>query len=153
VFLIREEATRRGGVERAARWLAERGFQILETRHFDALQRERISRRIRGGNWGPGPYGSAGGGPVAAIVVYDPAPIRPLRRRKQRLPYVANARLYCKRRLRDFFNEGYPKEQHCNVVHSSDNGREAMDYLRIIMPGEADGVLARIRAQSLPRAA
>jgi hypothetical protein len=153
VFLIREEATRRGGVERAARWLVEQGFQILVTRHFDAAESRRVARRIRGGNWGPGPWSLAGGGPIAAIVVYDPAPIRPWRRRKRRLPYVANSRLYCKRRLRDYFNEGYPKEAHCNVVHSSDNGREAMEYLRIIMPDEIDDVLSRARSVSVARAA
>jgi hypothetical protein len=153
VFLIREEATRRGGVERAARWLAEQGFQILTTDYFDAARARHVARRIRGGNWGQGPLSVPGGGPVAAIVVYDPAPIRPWRRRRQRLPYVANSRLYCKRRLRDYFNEGYAKEQHCNVVHSSDNGQEAMEYLRIIMPEEIDEVLSRAKPHKVARAA
>jgi hypothetical protein len=153
VFLIRKEAARRGGVERAANWLAQQGFNILATRHFDPEDAQSIARRIRGGNWGPGPWSYPGGSPIAAIVVYDPAPIRPWRRRKRRLPYVANSRLYCKRRLRDHFNEGYAQDQHCNVVHSSDNGREAMEYLRIIMPGEIDDLLSRTKSLKLPRAA
>ncbi|MEX2309588.1 MAG: hypothetical protein WD738_18580 [Pirellulales bacterium] len=153
VFLIREEAMRRGGVERAARWLSEQGFQILATNHFDAKVSKRVARNVRGGNWGPGPWSFPGGGPAAAIVVYDPAPIRPWNRRKRRLPYVANTRLYCKRRLRDYFNEGYPKDQHCNVVHSSDNGRETMEYLRIIMPDEIDDVLSRAPSLKMARAA
>jgi hypothetical protein len=153
VFLIRQEAARRGGVERAVEWLSAQGFRILTTRHLDAGGASLVARRIRGGNWGPGPYRVGGGGPIAAIVVYDPAPIRPRRRRRQRLPYVANSRLYCKRRLRDHFNEGYSKDQHCNVVHSSDNGREAMEYLRIVMPDEVDDVLSRARSLKMARAA
>ncbi|MCI0333073.1 MAG: hypothetical protein L0228_07610 [Planctomycetes bacterium] len=153
VFLIREEATRRGGVEKAVRWLEKEGFRILDVHHFDARLSNLIARSTRGGNWGQGPWCNSGGKPIAAIVVYDPNPIRPSRRRKKRQPQVANARLFCKDALRDYFNEGFPKEQHCNVVHSSDNGRESMDYLRIIMPEKIDQVLAGIESVKLARAA
>jgi hypothetical protein len=81
-------------------------------------------------------------------VAYDPSPITPSRRDKKRFPFIANARLLCKEKLRDAFNEGFAKDQHCNVIHSSDNGREAMDYLRIIVPDVASDIVDR--AQSLP---
>jgi hypothetical protein len=90
---------------------------------------------------------------VAAIVTYDPSPIAPSRRDRKRFPFIANARLLCKEQLRDAFNHGYPKEQHCNVIHSSDNGREAMDYLRVIMPEAADDVFRTVPSQSAARAA
>ncbi len=153
VFLIREEATRRGGVAKAVRWLEKESFRILDVHHFDARLSNLVARSTRGGNWGQGPWCNSGGKPIAAIVVYDPNPIRPSRRRKKRQPQVANARLFCKDALRDYFNEGFPKEQHCNVVHSSDNGRESMDYLRIIMPEKIEQVLARIESVKLARAA
>jgi hypothetical protein len=153
VFLIREEAKRRGGVNRAADWLEKQGFQILAIKNFDERVMNLAARSIRGGNWGQGPWCNSGGKPVAAIVVYDPNPIRPSRRRKKRQPQVVNARLFCKDDLRDHFNEGYPKEQHCNIVHSSDNGRESLDYLRIIMPDEIEQILARIDAVKVAKAA
>jgi hypothetical protein len=50
----------------------------------------------------------------------------------------------CKNDIRDLFNAGLPTDVQANVIHSSDNGREALDYLRIIMPSEVDGVLADV---------
>jgi hypothetical protein len=144
VFLIREEALHRGGIERAARLIESHGFRILAKHIIDSNTSRHVVRTIRGGNWGRGPWPIAGGTPVAAVVAYDPSPIRPSRRERRRFPFLSNARLLCKENIRDEFNTGFAAEQHCNVIHSSDNGREALDYLRIIMPNEADEVLRSI---------
>jgi hypothetical protein len=148
VFLVREEALRRGGVERAAKLIESYGFEIIATQPIDNRTASRVARSIRGGNWGRGPWPVSGGPPVAAIVTFDAAPIAPTRRQRRRFPFVANARLLCKEQLRDAFNEGVRADEHCNVVHSSDNGREAMDYLRIIMPEAIDGVLSAIQSSA-----
>jgi hypothetical protein len=153
VFLVREEALRRGGVERAAHLIEKFGFQTVTTRTFDERIVATLARSLRGGNWGRGPWPISGGPPVAAIVAYDPSPITPTRRQKKRFPFIANARLLCKEQLRDAFNEGFSKDQHCNVIHSSDNGREAMDYLRILMPDEVDALLAGISSPPVSHAA
>jgi hypothetical protein len=138
VFLVRKEALNRGGVARAAQMIEAHGFRLLKTCRFEAHAVPALSRTLRGGNWGKGPWPISGGPPVAAIVAYDPAPIAPTRRLKKKFPFLANARLVCKEQLRDAFNEGVSADQHCNVIHSSDNGREALDYLRIIMPQSID---------------
>jgi hypothetical protein len=153
VFLLREEGMRRGGVERASDLIAKYGFQILSTRAFDERMSSTIARSLRGGNWGRGPWPISGGPPVAAIIAYDPSPITPSRRDKKRFPFIANARLLCKEKLRDAFNEGFARDQHCNVIHSSDNGREAMDYLRIIMPDGVGDIARRGQAPPVARAA
>jgi hypothetical protein len=132
--------------------LTQRGFEIVATEVFDSAQIMRISRSIRGGNWGRGPWPISGGPPVAAIVVYDPAPVLPSRRQRQRFPFLTNARLLCKEQLRECFNDGLPAELHCNAIHSSDNGWEALDYLRITMPQRVEEILARVNAQSERRA-
>jgi hypothetical protein len=153
VFLLREEGMRRGGIERASQLIEKYGFQILSATAFDERMSSTVARSLRGGNWGPGPWPISGGPPVAAIVAYDPSPVTPSRRDKKRFPFIANARLLCKEKLRDAFNEGFSKDQHCNVIHSSDNGREAMDYLRIIMPDSAADTMARAHSQPAARAA
>lgn len=153
VFLLREAALQRGGVDRAAQWIAARGFQILAKHLLNPEEAVRIGRTIRGGNWGRGPWPISGGLPVAAIVAYDPSPLLPDRRQRRRFPFVANARLLCKESLREEFNAGLPADQHCNVIHSSDNGREALDYLRLIMPQCVEDLLARIAATTNQRAA
>jgi hypothetical protein len=141
VFLLREEAMRRGGVEKARRLIENYGFHVKSTHLFDQRTAATIARSLRGGNWGRGPWPVSGGPPVAAIVAQDPSPITPSRRDRKRFPFIANARLLCKEQLREAFNYGYPKDQHCNVIHSSDNGREAMDYLRIIMAAGAGSIV------------
>lgn len=142
VFLLRQEALNRGGVARVTQLIQQQGFEIRATQTFDCERVPMLARTLRGGNWGPGPWPISGGPPVATIVAYDPAPIAPTRKQKKNFPYIVNARLLCKEKLRDAFNEGYEREQHCNVIHSSDNGREALDYLRIIMPERIDEILA-----------
>jgi hypothetical protein len=153
VFLLREEGLCRGGVPRAQHLIEEHGFSVIETHWFDDRSVATIARSLRGGNWGPGPWPISGGRPVAAIVAYDPSPIAPTRREKKRFPFIANSRLLCKEQIRDAFNEGFGAEEHCNVIHSSDNGREAMDYLRIIMPERFRDVLDRAPGAIQSRAA
>ena len=148
VFLIREQALHRGGLQRAAQFIEGNGFRLVATRSFDAQTSAFVGRSIRGGNWGRGPWPVSGGPPVAAIVVCDPAPITPTRRQRRRFPFLANARLLCKEQLRDAFNAGFPADEHCNVVHSSDNGREALDYLRIIMPEATGDVLKSVESNA-----
>jgi hypothetical protein len=153
VFLVRKEALRRGGVERAKQLLVQHGFSIVTTRTFDETSAAMIARSIRGGNWGRGPWPVSGGPPAAAIVVHDPSPLAVSRKYRKKFPFVANARLFCKERIREAFNEGLPEEQHCNVIHSSDNGRETMDYLRIIMPDKIRAISELVHAAAARRAA
>jgi hypothetical protein len=140
-------------VARASQLVQKFGFQILRTHEFDPRAVPTLARSLRGGNWGRGPWPISGGPPVAVIVAFDPAPITPTRQQKKRFPFITNARQLCKEPLRDAFNEGFAKDQHCNVIHSSDNGREALDYLRIVMPDEIDAILGGIQPVSLARAA
>ena len=145
VFLVRREALARGGVKRAAKLIAEHGFQVIETITIDPLRLETIVRSVRGGNWGQGPWPVSGGPPVAAIVAYDPAPLRPTRRQRRKFPFLANARLLKKDQIRGAFNAKHSESEHSNVIHSSDNGREARDYLRVIVPERVEEILASVR--------
>jgi hypothetical protein len=52
--------------------------------------------------------------------------------------------LLTKDQIRDAFNASRPAAEHCNVIHSSDNGREARDYLRVIAPKRVNEILARV---------
>jgi hypothetical protein len=153
VFLVREEALRRGGIQRAEQLITAHGFEILESRTLDRRTAATLARSVRGGNWGRGPWAISGGPPVAAIAVFDPQPIAPSRQHKKKFPFLANARLLSKDKIRDAFNEGIAGDQHCNVIHSSDNGREAMDYLRIAMPDLAKSVMNRVATAPASRAA
>jgi len=144
VFLLRQRGLERGGVERAKRLLEERGFCIAEARELEAAEATVAAQAVRGGNWGPGPWPASGGPPAAIIVAYDPEPLPLSRRQQKKYPFAVNARTLCKDQIRDEFNRGIPEHEHCNVVHSSDNGHEAMEYIKSICPGQFADVWEKV---------
>ncbi len=149
VFVLRQEALARGGIDRATQLIERHGFSVLRTAAIEGDRARSVTRLIRGGNWGRGPWPISGGPPAAVIVAYDMDPVKPSRRQKRKFPFLANARLLCKDKIRDAFNQDRPPAEHCNTIHSSDNGREASDYLRAILPEAVDDILAdveRLRA-------
>lgn len=144
VFILREEALARGGLEKLLPLLAHHGFDVIETRSLTPRESRYGGRSIRGGNWGRGPWKVSGGLPAEVVVAYDSEPIPPTPRDKKQFPYLANARLLMKKKIRDAFNQHDPKQPPCNVLHSSDNGREAWEYIGILMPEAAEAIRAQI---------
>jgi hypothetical protein len=136
VFIVRREAMNRGGLARLVPLLERSGFSVLTTKVLADEELAHVAANIRGGNWGRGPWGTSGGPPAAALVAYDPHPTPLTRRQRKKFPLADNARLLEKSRLRDALNEGYPRQQHCNVLHSSDNSLEAWEYIAIAMPAD-----------------
>jgi hypothetical protein len=53
VFIVRDVAMQRGGVERMRELLTHQGFAILETKLLSGEEKTRVTANIRGGNWGP----------------------------------------------------------------------------------------------------
>ena len=78
-------------------------------------------------------------------MTYDPEPIKPTPRQRRQFPGLTNARLLVKKKIRDAFNAGLPEERQCNVVHSSDNGRQALDYIQVLIPEAAEAIQERAR--------
>jgi hypothetical protein len=144
VFVLREQALARGGLEKAKSLVERHGFSVLRAEALASESLQSVSRSIRGGNWGRGPWPISGGLPAALVVAYDTSPVAPTRRQRKKFPFLANARLLCKDKIRDAFNQGLPPSEHCNTIHSSDNGREALDYLRLMLPDAVNDVLAQI---------
>ena len=144
VFFVREKALERGGIDKAIRLIEQHGFHALRRIEFAPEQSRQVAGSVRGGNWGRGPWTTCGGLPVAAVVVFDTEPVTPTRWQKRQFPLLDNARLLCKSHIRDRFNGGFPHADHTNVVHSSDNSAEALEYLRLTAPEVVDEVLAEI---------
>ena len=138
VFVLRDRAEHL--VDVATRELAAEGFELLEVVHLDPEQRETATHRMRGGNWGPGPWPESGGGPNTYLVVYDVIPTlgpdddgSATNLRVPRAKEVLRARLLA----------GVDATGTYNPVHSSDNPRQALDYVDIL--GDPD-LVGRLRS-------
>ncbi|HUT95066.1 MAG TPA: hypothetical protein VMY37_36765 [Thermoguttaceae bacterium] len=134
VFILRAEGLNRGGLASLVAMLEHYGFEIVTTKILTPRESSFAASSVRGGNWGRGPFRASGGPPAAAVVTYDTEPLPMSFGRKRRFPEMTNARLLAKRNIRDAFNRDHPDREPCNVLHSSDNGHEALDYIQILMP-------------------
>jgi len=148
VFVVREKALRRGGLEKLLSLLTSHGFDIVETKHLSTAEMQHASRRIRGGNWGRGPWPMSGGRPAAVVITYDAEPIPPKARHKRKFPFLTNARNLVKSDIREEFNRESPPSESCNVIHSSDNGREAWEFIQILIPEGIDAIRSKVAAKS-----
>jgi len=143
VFVVRQLGLEGNGLEKIKSLLEQQGFEILAEKVLSPRESQYAATCIRGGNWGRGPWKVSGGAPAAAVVTYDPEPIKPTSRQLRQFPRLTNARLLVKKKIRDAFNAGLPEEQRCNVLHSSDNGHESLDYIRILIPEAAEDLQRR----------
>lgn len=142
VFVLRRRAIEQDLLPLVQREIQASGFEILRVLELDPAAAERVERGTRGGNWGRGDWPADGGPPACVIVGFDPAPL-PLRRRfRRRYPDMDNGRIVEKRRIRDAVNATLPPSERSNLLHSSDNAEEALEYLALASPEHA----AEIRA-------
>ncbi len=141
-FILRSEAMNRGGLDKLVPLLEDLGFSILKIKMLSDAELRHVAANIRGGNWGRGPWAVSGGPPAAVVVAFDPQPQPLTRRQRKKFPLATNARVLEKGRIRDAFNQGLPVEEHCNALHSSDNGTEAWEYIALAMP-EGEGEIRR----------
>ena len=144
VFFIRQNALKFEFQDRIVNSLSRGGFNILVEKRLNSQEIERVKNRVRGGNWGRGPWSQSGGNPVIVVVAYDLLPIPPSPVHKANQPNLSNARILFKNKIRNELNNMLPSSEKCNFLHSSDNEQEAWDYLQIAMPDEIDQIKDKI---------
>ncbi len=138
VFVVRERAD--GHTEHIAEELDRHGFEVLDVLQLDPEQRAAARRRIRGGNWGQGPWQVSGGDPTTFILAYDVAPWLDGDGASGHNLRIAEAKAKVRSRLLD----GVDAAAQYNPLHSSDNTRQALDYLDVLGSSQ---VIARLREQ------
>lgn len=148
VCLIRELAEAHDDVGEIVEALREEGFEILEQRRLDPAERAMRSKSIRGGNWGKGGDPVSAGLPAYALVVHDANPIKPDKKTIERYPLLDNQRILAKHRIRDRINRNFPASERTNIIHTSDNTEEALEYIKILMPDRLADYEARFAGTS-----
>ncbi|HQZ85805.1 MAG TPA: hypothetical protein PLB21_09310 [Actinomycetota bacterium] len=150
VFLVRERALEVLEREQLLREFDHFGFDVLHDEVLTDDGRALAARKLRGGNWGKGPFPRSGGDPAMLVVAlhYSPSPPYPWMR--ERYPHLTNAETYeLKIELRRIVDECVPASKQFNPVHSSDNTAEAWEYLEVTVPHR----LAAIQTEALRRSA
>ncbi|SFP22607.1 hypothetical protein SAMN05660464_2586 [Geodermatophilus dictyosporus] len=136
VFVVREQAA--GLLDRVRAELVREGWEPLVTVPLDPAQATRVRARVRGGNWGAGPFAVSGGGPAAYVVAFDLAAV--VEGATSSPERVTASKLAVRRRLL----AGQPSGARFNPLHSSDNARQALDYLDAL---DDPALVAGLRAQ------
>ena len=153
VFLLRERALHPGVADEVAAELEAQGFRILLSAPLPAERQKAVASRLRGGNWGRGPWAFSGGPPAQVIVTWDPSPLPVDRRQKAEYPLLENGRiLRAKMHLRDYLLRGLGKRQRFNPLHSSDNDIQAWEYVEILLPQQLDELRRKLESLHRPKA-
>ena len=138
VFYLRQKALDLNLESEIIKLIEKEGFNIVRKTVLNKQQAQRVKSQIRGGNWGKGPWSESGGDPAMVLVAVDLMPITPTKAALAKQPHLSNGRIGVKNKVRDAVNLRLPVEKQCNTVHSSDNEREAWNYLEITFPHELE---------------
>ncbi len=134
VFVLREEAIRRGFQDKMVDMIRKTGFEIWAVKKLSPEEIRYSAPRTRGGNWGPGPGDFVGGDPAVIVIAYDPHPIAPNWRQRRKFQHRTNARIFAKELIRDAVMEESVDAQGCNALHSSDHAAEAWHLIEVFAP-------------------
>ena len=147
VFLVRERAIELARVDDMEGRLEAQGFRILHTATIEPERRKAVGERMRGGNWGKGPWKHSGGLPAQVVVVWDPEPLPVDPGKREKYPLVENGRiLRAKVDLREHMLRGLEKRDKFNPVHSADNDFQAWEYIDIVLPDNVDELSRQVEA-------
>ncbi len=134
VFVLRQEAVRRGFQDKLIDMIEKSGFEILAVKVLSPEEVQHAAARTRGGDWISGDMTFPAGPPAAAVVVYDRDPIPPTRKQRRKYPQRYNARLFAKDTIREAIGAELPPDQQFNALHSSDHAAEAWHLIEALCP-------------------
>lgn len=135
VFVLRSRAGHL--VDPLCAELRREGLEPLECLPLDEVTAARVRSAARGGIWGRGPFPLSGGDPAVFVVAYDlSASVGD--ERSQDADRVTRSKLA----IRDRLLAAVPPGERYNPLHSSDNPRQALDYLGLL---HDPGLLPRVQ--------
>jgi hypothetical protein len=138
IFTIRDETIKNGKLESILSYLSELDYflEVLSVIHLTDDQKIRAKNFTRGGIWKKGTFPISGGPPSVMIVTFDFFPdYISLSKRLKSYPYIQNAHVFIKDKIRDLINKDLPKSKHFNGIHSTDDDLESLDDLSIVFKG------------------
>ena len=146
VFVLRERGLQMGLYEELKNALLMAGFEIIYHANLSGDAKKQAGFKLRGGNWGKGPFPISGGFPAAAFVAYDQMPSEPSEKVKKQHPFVNNMlSLDIKTYIRKMCNQRLPAQQHFNPLHSCDDNIEAREYIDILFKEQKEEIYDKLQ--------
>lgn len=144
VFFVRDWAFENNEVINIIDTIIDNNLDIISYYYLEGATQQKVTREVRGGNWSKGPYPIAGGEPRLVIVAFDynPQKIKPDINSSH--AFVSNANVFIKGKVRDKINNQMLATKWVNSLHSSDDFKEAKDYINIINSELYDKIKGRI---------
>lgn len=116
-------------LEEIQRIIARDGFELLQTFRLTEAEKARVRTSVRGGNWEAGPFPVSAGEPDTVVIAYD-FNYRPDPAADGQL--VNKNSTLAKRDMRRLVTDLLPPSGWFNPVHSTDNGWQSLETLRVI---------------------
>jgi hypothetical protein len=150
VFVLRQEAVRRGFKNKMIEMIEQSGFELLAVKVLTPAEVQYAAARTRGGDWTSGDYTIPAGPPAVIVVAYDPEPLAPNRKQRRRFPQRTNARIFVKETIRDAIIAELPPDQPCNALHSSDHAGEAWHLIEAFAPEMIETIRSKLNSIRQP---
>lgn len=142
VFIVREWAVNNNKLDFIKECFEKQrdAFDVIKVITLNESQKQSSSLKIRGGEWGRGPFPVSGGRPGVVIAAYDyhPAPVP--KEISIQYPYITDGNVLFKYQVRDEVNNRILRTRRVNCMHSSDDEIEAWEYLKAICPDSTQEV-------------
>ena len=121
VFIIREYAYKNNLIESIKRIINNKGILILQYLEFNEKQINFVKNNFRGGYWGKGNFIQSGGSPFAMLICFDYCH-----------DLLSNNIQILKNHIRNEINKSQFFFNQANMIHSTDNEFESIEYIKKI---------------------
>ncbi|MBV9527500.1 MAG: serine/threonine protein kinase [Sphingomonas sp.] len=135
-FVVRDRAL--PYADEAAAMIDRHGFEVLHVISLTEDEKARVGARVRGGNWGRGPFPESGGEPAAIILACD-FRYRPVTAEDGQV--VNDNATLTKYAIRDLIHSRVPRSERFNPMHSTDNGWQSLECLEAL---DRPGLIAEV---------
>jgi hypothetical protein len=138
VFLLREEAVRRGFEAKILRMIEQSGFEILSIKQLLAAKEQRSS------DSNSYVFATPGGKVATCVVAHDRQPISPTFDQRRAFPYRTNARTFVVDAIRAAVLAYVAPIEMFNPIHASCCATEAWELIEMFAPEIKQEIEAQI---------
>lgn len=144
VFVLREWVVRHKKLDFILKYITDKKIDILFVKELSEQEKKSATMGLRGGKWDRGPFPVDGGKPAFVVACFDYHPIALSKKQQDRQPFIKNANVLIKNRIRNEINGNKIWFQWANFIHSADDEIEAWDYIQNVLPEQKSKLINQV---------